>query len=201
MNEHADLPFSAPAERNREPIAQVLSEILPAKGLVLEIASGTGQHVEYFAQTFPQLNWQPSDQDPRALHATSVRGARSGLSNLRAPLTLDVLGEWPALSAHAVIVANLFHIAPVEVVAAVFRGAQACLPQGGLVHVYGPFRRDGAHTSASNEAFDADLRARDARWGIRDLEYVLEQAQAHGFDLLQQVAMPANNLSIAWQAQ
>ena len=190
---------AAAAERNQEPILEVLARVLPAKGLVLEIASGTGQHVARFARALPALEWQPSDPDPD--HLESIRAWIEGLANVRAPLDLDVLRKpWPIRRADAVFCANMIHVAPWAATEALVAGAGEVLGAGGLLILYGPFKRDGQHTAPSNAAFDANLRAQDPAWGVRDLEAVAALAAAAGFAPPLFQAMPANNLSL-WFAR
>lgn len=190
------LTWPAP-ERNKEPILQVLRQALPAQGTVLEIASGTGQHIVHFAAALPHLQWQPTD--PEAVHrqAIAARIRQSVLSNVASPLALDVLDtDWPVNHADAVVCINMIHIAPWTATLALLHRSAKLLPPGGLLYLYGPFRRHGAHTAPSNEAFDADLRHRNPAWGVRDLEDVVTEATAHGLVLQDVIAMPANNLSV-----
>ncbi|MEW5728655.1 MAG: DUF938 domain-containing protein [Pseudomonadota bacterium] len=194
MKRHA--PATA---RNREPILAVLDRVLPARGLVLEIASGTGEHAAHFAPRLPRLDWQPTDPDPDALASIAAWAAETGAVNLRPPLVLDVRRPWPVGQAEAVFCANMIHIAPWECALALVEGAGRVLPAGGVLVVYGPFRVGGRHTAAGNEAFDADLRRRDPAWGVRDLEAVVETAQAAGLDHMETVPMPANNLIVVWR--
>ncbi len=188
------LDFAA-TTRNREPIEAVLGPVLPARGVVLEIASGSGQHCAWFAQRFPHLTWQPSDPDPA--HRASITAWTESLANVRAPLALDVCApDWTAPSANTIVCINMIHIAPWAACLGLMRGAADLLAPGEVLFMYGPFRVAGAHTAPSNEAFDASLRARDARWAVRDLEAV--EAVAVGFTLAKTVAMPANNLSLVF---
>ncbi len=175
----------------------MLRELLPARGTVLEVASGSGQHVAHFAAALPDLTWQPSDVEDAALHSIEQRTA--GISNVLAPLVLDVCGSWPRLQAHAVVVANLFHISAAETVRGFFQGAAQVLQPGGLVHVYGPFMREGRHTSEGNRAFDENLRQRNPAWGIRALEDILSAAADAGLRDAGILNMPANNLSLHWR--
>ena len=190
--------LSAPAaERNKEPILAVLRRVLPARGTVLTIAEGTGQHVAHFAAALPALRWHPSDPDARS--RASIAAWTAGLGNVAAPLDLDVtVAPWPLAAADAVTCINMIHIAPWRATEALMKGAAALLPPVGVLFLYGPYRRDGRHTAPSNEAFDADLRARNAEWGVRDLEAVTAQATRHGFAPREVVAMPANNFSVAF---
>jgi SAM-dependent methyltransferase len=189
--------WSAPAaERNQDPILAVLQRALPQAGLVLEIASGTGQHVAHFAAALPDLAWQPSEADA-AFHPSIRAWTRAeGLSNVRMPLAFDVRLPWPVTRADAVLCINMIHIAPWSASQALVDGAGAILPPRGVLFLYGPFRRFGRHTAASNAAFDAQLRGIDPDWGVRDLEAVVALAGDAGFGLREVVEMPANNLSV-----
>lgn len=196
----ADLPFSAAAERNRGPILQVLQRLLPPRARVLEIASGTGQHAQHFAASGAGWDWQPSDADASMLAAIDARCA--GLGGVAPARHLDVLApDWPmaAASLDAVYCANMLHISPWPTCAALMAGAARCLAPGGLLLVYGPFFVDGLPTSPGNLAFDADLRARDARWGLRTVAAVQREASAQGLTLLEAVPMPANNLTLVFR--
>lgn len=193
----AGLVLHAPAaDRNRAPILAVLQRVLPQSGLVLEIASGTGQHVAHFAAALPHLQWQPSDPDPAQRASIRARLAGSGLDNVAEPIELDVLGSWPALTADAIIVANLLHVSAPDALPALCAGAGRVLSGGGLLHVYGPFRRNGAHTSTGNARFDRALRLQNPAWGIRNVEDLLGHAAEHGLGDTEVIAMPANNLSV-----
>jgi SAM-dependent methyltransferase len=195
-----DARDSPAAERNKEPIAAVLTRVLPAAGLVVEIASGTGQHAEHFARTFPALTWQPTDPDPELLAITAARVARAALGNLRAPLAFDVhAAAAPVDRADAVVCSNMIHIAPWSATPALLRHASALLASGAPLVLYGPYKRGGEHTAPSNAAFDANLRSRNADWGVRDLDDVAALAQEHGFELDQVVAMPANNFTVIFR--
>ncbi len=204
MNDpQASLRLTAPAAaRNAAPILGVLRTALPAHGTVLEIASGTGQHAVHFAAALPGLDWQPSDADPRARASIAAWREHAGLANLRAPLDLDVCNEpWPIDAVDAVVCINMIHIAPWEATIALMKGAGARVAPGGALVLYGPYRRDGAHTAPSNDAFDADLRARDAAWGVRDLEAVEALARAEGFVCEAVVPMPANNFTVVFRKE
>ena len=194
-----DILFSAPAERNRQPILEVLLRVLPEQGHGLEIASGTGQHIVHVAEALPDWQWQPSDPDPEQRRSISGRIAQAGLSNLLPPLDLDVLEPWAVLPVDAIIVANLLHISAPETLPALFEGAEAVLRPGGIMHVYGPFRRNGAQTSDSNAAFEASLRKRNPAWGIRDLERVIQVGAKNGLVNLEVNDMPANNFSLVFE--
>lgn len=192
-----DLPFSAAAERNAAPILSVLERWLPSGARVLELASGTGQHAERFAAAHPDWDWQPSEAQESALPHLAARCG--GLPNVRRPLVLDVRSEpWPVEAGvfDAVYVANLLHISPWEAGVAFLRGAARCLRPLGSVVVYGPFIVEGEPLAPSNVAFDADLRRRDARWGLRVLQAVEASARDAGLVLEERQSMPANNLML-----
>ena len=189
---------SPSALRNREPIREVLARYLPASGTVLTLAEGTGEHVVHFAQHFPALTWQPSDLDPTALASITAWRADRALPNLASPVELDVTApRWPIERADAITCINMVHISPWEATLGMFAGAARTLPPGGLLYLYGPYRFGGSFTAPSNEAFDASLRARDPRWGVRDLRDL--EAAAGGFALIEVVAMPANNHSLVFR--
>ncbi|SEA96260.1 DUF938 domain-containing protein [Paraburkholderia sartisoli] len=191
---------SPSAVRNREPILTVLQQVLPQSGIVLEIASGTGQHVTHFASALPALTWQPSDPDAQARASVAAWIAHAGLANVRAPLALDVRRmPWGIDAASAVICINMVHISPWAATEALFAGAGRILERGGVLFLYGPYRRNGAHTAPSNAAFDQQLRLRDAEWGVRDMEAVVELAAAAAFEGEDPVAMPANNFSLVFR--
>jgi uncharacterized protein DUF938 len=188
------------SERNKQPIADVLATVLPPAGLVFAVASGTGQHAVHFARAFPALTWQPSEPDAEIRALLAARVASATLPNLRAPLAFDVHEpQAPLARADAVVCINMIHIAPWSACAALLRHAAALLAAHAPLVLYGPFKRDGAHTAPSNAEFDASLRARNAAWGVRDLTDVDGLARGHGFTLALTVAMPANNLSVIWR--
>lgn len=192
------LTWPAP-ERNKQPILDVLTRVLPQGGRVLEVASGTGQHVVHFAAGLPQLTWLPTDPDPVHLDAIWTRVESAALANVEPPLELDVLREpWPVGAVDAIVCINLIHIAPWSATEALMSGAAQRLPVGGVLFLYGPYRRGGDHTAPSNAAFDQSLRARDSSWGVRDLEQVTALAAGHGFTLAEIVPMPANNLAVCF---
>ncbi|MGE0719475.1 MAG: DUF938 domain-containing protein [Alphaproteobacteria bacterium] len=185
--------------RNREPILAVLGRLLPAHGLLLEIASGTGEHAAYMTPLLPDgLEWQPTDGNPAALAGIDAHAADAACPRIRRALALDVTARpWPVARADAVLCCNMIHIAPWEAAEGLIVGAADVLPPGAPLVVYGPFRRDGRHTAPSNTAFDAELRGRDPRWGIRCLDgEVLPLARASGLVLDEVVAMPANNMAV-----
>ena len=193
----------APATaRNREPIREVLARHLPERGRVLELASGTGEHAVHMARAFPALRWQPSDLDPVALASIESWRMEAGLPNLSPPIVLDVTAPvWPVTDIDAVVCINMVHIAPWEATLALMAGAPRILPAGGVLVTYGPYMRGGAHTSPSNEAFDASLRARNPLWGVRDIDKVAEVAGHEGLALEEVVPMPANNFTLVWRRQ
>ena len=189
---------SAPAAlRNREPIAEVLREWLPDRGLVLEIASGTGEHVVYFAEHFPQLEWQPTDIHPEALSSIASWRDAVGLSNVREPIVLNAASaSWPIEQADAVLSINMVHISPWDSALGLLDGSGRLLRGGGPLILYGPWLKADIPTAASNLAFDADLKARDPAWGLRSVEAFAAEAEERGFTLEQTRAMPANNLML-----
>ena len=191
MDERLDYPATG---RNREPILEVLREHLPSEGLVLEIASGSGQHHAFFAERLPGLRWQPSDPDQRARRSIAAWGRE--LPNTLPPLDLDVREAWPVERAEVVLCINMVHISPWACTVALMKGARRILAPGGLLFLYGPYRI-GGEMVASNAAFDQGLRRRDPSWGVRDLEAVVEAAAplAH----VATVAMPANNHSVLFR--
>jgi len=174
--------------------------VLPAAGLVLEIGSGTGQHVAHFARALPDFVFQPSEMD-RERHASIAAWiAHEKLANVRPPLAFDVTQlPWPVRAADAIVCINVIHISPWEATAALMRGAGEILPPGGVLVTYGPYRRDGRHTAPSNEEFDASLKARDPSWGVRDLEVAAAAAKKEGLELEEVVAMPANNFTVVFR--
>ncbi|MHB0777104.1 DUF938 domain-containing protein [Halomonas sp. WWR20] len=197
-----DARLSSPAaQRNREPILAVLREVLPAEGRVLEIASGTGEHIVHFARHLAELRWQPSDPSPEARRSIEAWRQATNLDNLDAPLALDVTQRpWPADSLaeplQAIVCLNMIHIAPWEATQALLVEAGRRLSAQGVLFLYGPFKRQGTHSAPSNAAFDADLRQRNPAWGVRDLDDVTILAQQAGLYLERIVEMPANNLSV-----
>ncbi len=190
----------APAvARNRAAILDALRPHLPARGLVLEVASGSGEHTAHFAEALPHLAFQPSDPDPAARSSIDAWG--QDLVNVRPALTLDAAVEtWPIERADAVVCINMIHIAPWEATAGLISGAARRLPPGGTLFLYGPYLRSGVPTAPGNAAFDQDLRARNPAWGLRSLDAVAELAAAHGLPAPQIVEMPANNLSLVFHA-
>lgn len=191
----------APAvARNREAILAALRGVLPTSGTILEIASGTGEHVVHFAAALPGLTWQPSDPEPAYRRSIEVHARAAGSANVRPPLDLDAAtGPWPIDRADAILCINMIHIAPWAATLGLMRQAGRLLPPGGPLFLYGAFRENGRHTAPSNADFDADLQARDARWGVRDLEAVAGVAEDQGLRLDRRIALPANNLGLVFR--
>jgi SAM-dependent methyltransferase len=164
------------------------------------VASGSGEHVVYFAQACPDLTFQPSDRDLKHRASTDAWTANLGLTNVRPAIALDAAAEtWPVASADAVLCSNMIHIAPWAATVGLMRGAARILPPGGLLYLYGPYKRGGQHTAPSNEAFDESLRLQNPEWGVRDLEAVVDLAAAYGFAAPIVEQMPANNLSLVFR--
>ena len=201
MNQPA---FSPAAERNKQPILEVLQQVLPAHGSALEIASGSGQHVAWFAQHLPQWTWQPTDADAPALNSIDARIAQGQLANVRAPLLLDVMSpvwlpaDTPAFD--AIFCANMLHIAPWDTCAALMQGAARHLAADGRLITYGPYLEDEVVTAFGNIGFDEELRAQNPAWGIRRREDVELEAGKVGLKLARRFALPANNLLLVWAA-
>jgi SAM-dependent methyltransferase len=191
----------APAtERNRDAILAVLERHLPARGLVLELASGSGEHVVHFAAALPGLVFQPSDPDVPSRASIDAWAATTGLVNLRPSIALDATAaRWPVEAADAVLCINMIHIAPWAAASGLMRGAARILEPGGILYLYGPYKRAGSHTAPSNDEFDRSLRARNAEWGVRDLEAVVALAESAGFAAPLIEPMPANNLSLIFR--
>ena len=194
----SDQRRSAPhVARNAGPIAEVLREVLPERGLVLEVASGSGEHALHFAREFPKLLWQPSDPEPAALRSIEAWRAEAGLFNLLPAISLDArAADWPVAQADAVLAINMVHISPWSATLGLLRGAAKLLAPGAPLYFYGAYRREGVETAPSNEAFDESLRARDPEWGLREMEAVVAEGEARGFALDRVIEMPANNLSL-----
>lgn len=187
--------------RNREPILGVLKPRLPASGLVLEIASGAGEHAVHNAAVLPGLVWQPTDPDAEALASIAAWRDHAGLPNLLPPLRLDAADPdgWPVDQADAVVNINMIHISPWSATEGLMAGAARRLPRHGLLFLYGPYVEADVDTAPSNAAFDASLRSRDPAWGLRRLEDVRALAATHGLMLAERIAMPANNLSLVFR--
>lgn len=194
--------FSPSAERNKQPILDVLRTYLPEQGSALEIASGTGQHVVWFAQHLPQWTWQPTDMHRGALYNIEVRANESDLANIHVAVELDVLAQpWPLQEERfdLVLCINMLHIAPWASCAALMQGSASLLQPGGLLVTYGPYFEDGVPPTPSNVAFDQSLRAHDPSWGIRRREDVEREANAAGLQMLARHEMPANNLMLVFR--
>ena len=203
---HSDNPdplrrIAPAATRNRDVIRDVLVRVLPKSGIVLEIASGTGQHAVHIAAALPEITWQPSDPDEASRASISAWRAHAALANLNAPVALDVCSApWPVPDSLAAIVCiNMIHIAPWAAAEALFRGAAERLTNDGVLFLYGPYKRNGAHTAVSNEAFDAQLRATNPDWGVRNMEDVSELGRRAGMVMEEAVPMPANNFSLVFR--
>ena len=195
MKRHA--PATA---RNAEPLAHVLAGELPEKGLVLEIASGTGEHAVFLARRFPKLRWQPSDRGEGALDSIRAWASEAALDNIADPILLDAAdAQWPIEHADALLCVNMVHISPWEATEGLFAGAAEVLGRGAPLILYGPFIEDGVETAASNLAFDRSLKDRDSRWGLRRLDDLDRLAAKHRFVRTERHAMPANNLVLVYR--
>mgnify|MGYP001212239577 FL=1 len=192
---------SPAARRNRGPIADVLEDELPHGGPVLEIASGTGEHVVHFAARFPNFDWHPSDPQEEALASIAAYREASGLDNIMPPVALDAASkEWPIDAADAIVCINMVHISPWEATQGLFAGAARLLPpHDGPLVLYGPYLEEDVETAPSNLAFDESLKARDPRWGLRKLADVDALAARNGLRRTRRVAMPANNLVLVYR--
>jgi hypothetical protein len=191
----------APATvRSRDFILDVLRDVLPMTGVILEIASGSGEHVVHFARNLPSLAFQPSDPEPAALLSVAAWVKDAQVTNVRAPIVLDASQlPWPIASADGIICINMVHISPWDATVGLITGAAATLPPGSPLYLYGPYRRKGVATAPSNEAFDRNLRDRNPTWGLRDLGAVAAIAQSVGFSAPAVTEMPANNLSVVFR--
>lgn len=197
----SDARRSAPhVARNAGPIVDVLRGILPDRGLVLEVASGSGEHALHFARAFPGLTFQPSDPDPEALASIDAWRTAQGASNLLSPIRLDAGEEaWPLAQADAILCINMVHISPWAATEGLMKGAGRLLGAGCPLYLYGAYRRRGVETAPSNEAFDLSLKGRNPEWGLRELETVVAEAARNGLSLESVVDMPANNLSLVFR--
>jgi SAM-dependent methyltransferase len=195
-----ELPFSAAAERNKQPILDVLAALLPPEGSVLEIASGTGQHICHFARALPGIRWQPTEPDEASREALIQRVREAGLSNVADPVSLDVTQPgWPVSGRYDLVLCiNMVHISPWAATVALMRGASRRLKPGGNLVLYGPYL-EGGTAAASNLEFDASLKRRNPEWGLRDLAVVCREAMPHNLVWQQTVRMPANNLSLVFR--
>jgi hypothetical protein len=191
--------LSPSAARNREPILAVLQRVLPAEGRVLEIAAGTGEHAVFFAAALPHLRWQPSDPDPDARASIAAWIEAGDAASIAPPLDIDVMApDWDAGldRPDAILAINVIHISPWEATLGLMAGAGGLLAPGGILFTYGAYKRGGQHTAPSNESFDEWLKARDPRYGVRDLEAVEEAARSNGLALREIIPMPANNFAL-----
>ncbi|MDX2224721.1 MAG: DUF938 domain-containing protein [Rhodospirillaceae bacterium] len=188
------------SRRNAQPILDVLRSALPPRGLVLEIAAGSGFHAATFAAALPGVTWQPTDADAAMRASIEAHRAEMGLSNLRPALALDVIAwPWPVMQVDAIVCINMIHISPWSACTALFGGASRVLDHDGVLFTYGPYRVDGDWRGEGNQAFDRSLRARNPDWGIRELREIEALAADQGFVLAATVAMPANNLSLVFR--
>ena len=187
----------APAtERNRDVIAETLVNVLPAQGLVLEIASGTGEHAVHFAQLFQGLTWQPSDPDPIAIASINAWRGDCAVPNVRSAMLLDASADWPIAHADAVVCINMAHISPWAATVGLLRNAARILPQSAPLFIYGPFRQHDVPLAEGNATFDAALRQQNVEWGLRYVEDITKEARDVGLTLDQIISMPSNNLSL-----
>jgi SAM-dependent methyltransferase len=201
MNDLTEPRFTSPAVfRNRSPIFDVLRTILLPRGLVLEIASGSGEHITYFAKQLPGLDWQPSDPSPSARASIAAWTAADRLTNVRAPIDIDASASaWPVSEVDAILAINMVHISPWSATLGLMREAGRLLLSGGLLYLYGPFIQADVTLASSNAAFDEDLRQRNVEWGLRRLGDVEGKAEEAGLALKTVIEMPANNLSLVFR--
>jgi len=195
----------APAtERNRQPILEVLTRVLPTEGNILEIASGTGEHAVFLASHLPSCRWIPSDLNPLSRESITAWKNSNAVTNLDEPMNIDVtqsswIAEAKKKEIDAIVNINMIHISPWQACLGLMAGASQILSTCGILYLYGPYKRNGKHTAPSNASFDQSLRDRNYEWGVRDLEAVIEVATAENFKLQEVIEMPANNLSVIWQ--
>jgi hypothetical protein len=202
MNENTDVRLDYPATgRNQEVILDVLKEALPKSGAVLEVASGSGQHITYFAQQIPQLKWQPSDTDAAARASIDAWRNEMGVTDVvHTPIDLDAsvdiwsLGHIKDLN--AIMSINMIHISAWEACLGLLKNASRVLPAGGVLYLYGPFKVGGFHIAPSNAEFDLSLQSQNPSWGVRNLDDVAEEALKQNFQLMKTIRMPANNFSV-----
>ena len=187
--------------RNRQPILDVLGPRLPPNGRVLEVASGAGEHAMFLAAALPGVTWQPTDRDAEALTSIAAWRQASGLANIAAPIRLDAADpvSWPAGPFEAVVCINMIHIAPWAATQGLIAGAARVLTPGGRLFLYGPYLEAGVATAPGNLSFNESLKSRDPAWGIRDLGDLTALAAGHGLVLAERIAMPANNLTVAFE--
>lgn len=219
MNDSPNIRQHAPATlRNRQAILDVLLEILPATGSVLEVSSGTGEHAAFFAPRLYPRKWIPSDPNPVALASIAAWREECSTDNLLSPIALDACeSRWPVEQEPlpeplrglniqqepivAIANINMIHISPWSACVGLMAGAQRILPAGGILYLYGPYKQAGKHTAPSNAEFDRSLQMQNPEWGVRNLEDVIATAQNHNFSWVKTYAMPANNLSVIFQAE
>jgi SAM-dependent methyltransferase len=195
----ADKRYAPATLRNRDAIVDVLRTVLPEHGLVLEIASGSGEHAVHFARNFPALDWQPSDPDPVAIASIAAWSGEAGLANVRPPVRIDAAGGgWLVTQADAILCINMAHIAPWAATLGLFREAAGTLGPGAPLILYGPYVEAGVETALSNVAFDGSLKERDPEWGLRDVADMDAVAVEFGFARMGRVEMPANNLMLIY---
>ena len=203
MDATGEKRYAPAAARNREPVLSVLRDILPERGKVLEIGSGSGEHTAFLAPHFPALEWQPSEADLDAFPSIIGWAQSATITHpevtIHPPVLLNTCEpSWPVEQADAVISLNMIHISPWESCEGLMAGAGRILTGSGVLYLYGPFMQNGGHTAPSNAEFDASLRQRDTRWGVRNLEDIIALAGKHGLRHDQTVTMPANNLSLVF---
>jgi hypothetical protein len=205
MTEKSDFrQYALATQRNRQPILDVLLDVLPDQGNILEIASGTGEHAVFFAEHLNPRYWIPSDRNPESLDSIESWRQQSRVSNVHSPLVLDVRESiWAVeklgIKIAAIVNINMIHIAPWETCLGLLRGAGRLLAVGGIIYLYGPYKQQGKHTAPSNLAFDQYLRNQNPQWGVRNLEDVIASAEEQGLELIKTVSMPANNLSVVFR--
>jgi hypothetical protein len=215
MTEHDSRKFAPATQRNREPILTVLQQVLPKQGLILEIASGSGEHAVFFAPRLAPCYWLPSDHNPISLDSIQAWQQQHPNANLLPPVSLDMndpnwaeimqrrLTQLPLASIPmmAMVNINMIHISPWRATLGLMAGAETLLPMGGVLYLYGPYKKDGVHTAPSNEAFDEMLRSQNPEWGVRNLEEVIEVAASHRLFWRNTIAMPANNFSVVFERE
>ena len=190
--------------RNRDAITMVLKTFMPKSGLILEIGSGSGEHIVHFAKQFPNLTWQPSDLNPRNIESINawIKTVKNSCQNIREPLLIDAAELTPAIQfADAIICINVIHISPWNTTIGLMRNANQLLPSGGLLYLYGPYKLRNNHTAETNESFDHHLRSQNADWGIRNFEHVVSEAEKVDLKFVDNINMPANNLTIIFRKQ
>lgn len=185
--------------RNRDAILSILENTLPPQGTVLEIASGSGEHVIHFAKAFPGITWQPSDLEEDCLKSIQAWIEHTALNNVQSPLALDTTrNNWPTVNLDAILCINMVHISPWEATVGLMKKAGSFLNQGGVLYLYGPYKQKGQHTASSNVSFEGWLKDKDERFGVRHMEEVEALANDNGLKLSQIIDMPANNFSLVF---